>query len=167
MRPEDTEHGISQKGEKVVARWDLGYQVRRVSTAAWSTMAILEFKRPLSITYEKWAGAIQGTATFMGAVEAPDHYIVQQSKKYNHVGKRDYVALYDWVSFVELVNTDGLAEGRSPIPGESGAYYRWTDARKGPIRLRLFEFLFEALMQYLGPNVKVQVQQQIFQLTRS
>jgi hypothetical protein len=82
MHPEDTAHGYNEKGERVVARWDFGYKVRKVSgttSTPWATMAIVEFKRPLALTYRNWKPAMQG----VGEVQYPDNYIAQQSKKYN------------------------------------------------------------------------------------
>jgi hypothetical protein len=157
-KPEETVVVLNDKGERVVARWDLEYSIRRTGAlGAWSTTAIVEFKRPLSLKYKNWATAMKGTNLYAGQILKPDLYIVQQSKKYNEYGKTSYVALYNWVSFVELVNLDGLAEG-SPSPPVSKAFYRWTDARQGHVRLQLFQFLFKVLMAYVGPSGQTQVQ---------
>jgi hypothetical protein len=162
--PEDSCQGLTESGKPTIARWDLGYQVRRVSGASWSNFAILEFKRPLSLTYKKWASAMRDSPQYSPpiGVQRPDLYIAQQSKKYNDVGKTPYVALYDWNSFVELINQDGLEENVGPKrPRISRALYRWTDATRESIRLRLFEFLFDALMWWLQqhPEIAIPVQQ--------
>jgi hypothetical protein len=125
-------------------------------------MAIIEFKRPLSLTRRNWEVAFEDSLTYGGKVDGPDGFIAQQAKKYVHVGKTPFVCIYDWFSFLELVSLDPINHLRyRRNPGQSKALYRWTDAQNGPVRLCLFQFLFESLMHHLGSSVEAQVAQRI------
>ena len=68
---------------------------------------------------------------------------------------------------VELVSRDEIQPGNfiHPRPGESSGYYRWTDAKNGPIRLRLFQFPFEALLQHLESSMQAHATRRIQEYT--